>query len=400
MENAGNRFVQLFKINLNNDTMMKSLHAEFRRIVGLFTAIVLFASCNTTTDELDVPSTYEFLRDGSSTVSYTGQMERLDMLAQMSTYMKSSNTLGSSSIDASVLNNMFGNVNDPFNGQIYAKNLRSKCFAPDTSMFQSWFDQLETASQSSQAASNGVAGVLVQGSSDPNTGYRVNELGIEPTQVIEKGLMGAVFFYQAMEVYLSTERMGATGNDQLVEGKNYTQMEHYFDEAFGYFGVPTNFPSGFSVEDARFWGKYCNTRNNGLYSGINDEISLAFRTARASIVAKDYEARDEAIQDIMHLWSKVIAASAVGYLTATLSAEGLPEYKRHHEMSEAIGFMLALKYHFNGGNSKYPPHYTYTTIELALQTIGPNTNLYDVTDADINTAIGLIREAFPSGEIK
>ncbi len=35
----------------------------------------------------------------------------------------------------------------------------------------------------------------------------------------------------------------------------------------------------------------------GFIIGINDEISDAFRTARAAIVAKDYESRDEAIAD-------------------------------------------------------------------------------------------------------
>ena len=373
---------------------------SFRTMTLAALAALTITSCNQDdSNTLDVPSTYEFTRDGSSTVSYSGQTERLDMLAQMSTYLKSANTVGSSALDANLLKDMFRNQNAPFS-EVYGKDLISKCFAPDTTMFLQLLEDAAAASAAAGTASNGTAGVLVDGSTDPNKGYRVNENGVELTQVIEKGLMGAVFYYQAMEVYLSSERMSTVGNEDFADGKNYTNMEHYFDEAFGYFGAPADFPSAATLEDARFWAKYCNTRDKGLYPGINDELSKAFRTARAGITAKDYEARDEAIQTVAQKWSVVIAASAVGYLNQALSASNTPEYKRHHVMSEAIGFMYALKYHFNGGNAKYPPHYTYSHVEHALMSVGVNTNLYTVTDTEIQEAIDHIKMAFPSGEIK
>ncbi|MGB1316592.1 MAG: DUF4856 domain-containing protein [Flavobacteriales bacterium] len=363
---------------------------------------ILFTSCNTDKgeDNLDVPATYSFTRNGSSTVSHSGQTQRLDMLALMTSYMKSSNTVGSPALDAQALKDMFANENDPFSGQTYTKNLKSKCFTSDVSMFEGFMDDLATASQAAGTASEGTAGVLVEGSSDPTVGYRVNANGVELTQVIEKGLMGSVFFYQAMETYLTAERMGTTGNSDLEEGENHTSMEHYFDEAFGYFGIPNDYPNAATIEDARFWGKYCNKREEGLYSGINNEIATEFRTARAAIAAKDYDARDEAIQTIQQKWAIVIAASAVDYLNEAHSSAGTYEYQRHHVMSEAIGFMLALKYHFQNGNSKYPPHFTYTHVGHALMEIGPNTNLYTITDANIESAIHHLKMAFPSGEIK
>lgn len=362
----------------------------------------VFTSCNQddNADILDVPSTYEFTREGNSTVSYSGQTERLDMLALMSTYMKSSNTVGSAALDAQVLKDMFGNENSPFSGQTFAKNLKSKCFQNDVAMFETYMDELAAASQATGTASDGFAGVLVDGSSDPTSGYRVDENGVELTQVIEKGLMGAVFYYQAMEVYLSADRMGSVGNENLEADENYTAMEHYFDEAFGYFGVPTDFPSVSTIDDTRFWGKYCNSRNGGLYDGINDEMAAAFRTARAAIVAKDYDARDQAIQTIQQKWSVVAAASAVDYLRKGLSTSGEPNYKRHHTLSEAIGFLMALDYHFEGGNSKYPPHYSQTHIGHAQMILNPSINLYDLTDSQINEVIDHIQMAFPSGEIQ
>ncbi|MFT4594371.1 MAG: hypothetical protein ACI9UR_000530 [Bacteroidia bacterium] len=384
--------------------MFKTLNLfSFRLAIMIVTTSVLFTSCNTDeVDLLDVPSTYTFTRDGSNSVVYSGQTERLDMLALMTTYLKTSNTVGSATLDANTLKNMFRNEGSPFGVQSYSKNLISKCFAADTLMFLQFMDEAAVASAATGTASNGTAGVLVDGSSDPTVGYRVDANGVEMTQVIEKGLMGSVFFYQVMEVYLSGERMGAVGNSELVDDKNYTNMEHYFDEAFGYFGAPVDFPSGAMLEDNgfRFWSKYCNSREEGLYPGINNEIALAFRTGRAAIVAKDYDVRDEAIQTIQQKWAIVIAASAVSYLNQALSAAGTDEYKRHHKMSEAVGFMLGLKYHFAGGNSKYPPHFTHMHIGQALSEIGPSTNLYTVTDTNIESAINHIKMAFPSGEIK
>ena len=364
-------------------------------------SILSFNSCNDGDDDnLEVPTTYEFSRDGVSTVNYSGQTERLDMLDLMGIYLKTSNTVGSAALSEATLVDMFKNQNAPFAGQTFGKDLFSKCFPPDTLLFLQLLQDAADASTSTVTASNGLAGVQTVGSADPTKGYRVNENGLELTQVILKGLMGSVFYYQAMEVYLSEERMGTTGNDDLETGENYTAMEHYFDEAFGYFGVPTDFPSAATLEDARFWGEYCNTRNETLYPGINDELSLAFRTARAAITAKDYEARDAAIQIIAQKWSIVIAASTVSYLEQALSTAGTPEYKRHHVMSEAIGFMLALKYHFNGGNSKYPPHFAHNHVTSALEEVGLTTNLYEVTDQQIQDAIDHLKEAFPAGEIK
>lgn len=378
-----------------------NLNHRLLPILSLVVASTIsFTSCNQDDDKLDVPSTYEFTRSGSSTVDFSGQTQRLDMLELLGTYLKSANTVGAPAISNEVLVNMFKNQNNPFSGQTFEKDLFSKCFAPDTTLFFQLFQQAADASLASGTASNGVAGVIVEGSLDPTKGYRVNENGMEMTQVILKGLMGSVFYYQAMEVYLSDERMGSIGNEDLETGENYTAMEHYMDEAFGYFGVPVDFPASASLEDLRFWGEYCNTRNETLYPGINDELSTAFRTARAAIAAKDYDARDAAIQTIMQKWSIVCAASAVAYLNEALSTSGTPEYKRHHEMSEAIGFMLALKYHFNGGTAKYPPHYTYLHINHALEQVGLTTNLYEVTDGQILEAIDHIKEAFPSGEIK
>ena len=359
-----------------------------------------FTACNQNDEPtLDVPATYEFTRDGNSTVDYSGQTERLNMLSLLSTYMKTSNTVGATALDAQKLKDMFANENNPFDGATFTKDLKSKCFQNDVATYEAYMERLAASSAATGAASEGVAGVLVDGSPDPTVGYRVDENGVEMIQVIEKGLIGAVFFYQAMEIYLSADRMGFVGNSDLVEGENYTAMEHYFDEAFGYFGVPVDFPNQSSIGNVTWWGAYCNRRNNDLYPGLNDEIATAFRTARAAIVAKDYEARDEAIGIVQEKWAVVCATTAVDYMLQALDPN-IEVYMKHHALSEGIGFMNSLKYHFNGGNSKFPPSYEFSHIQSALSIINDQTNLYQLTSQDLNDVIGHIQMAFPAGTIK
>jgi len=350
----------------------------------------------------DIPSTYTFIKNGSSSVNYQGQLDRLDMLAEMVVEMKKGNTLGTT-VNSAVLKNMFDNQNSPFtNSNLNAstKNLSSKCYSLDVQMFYNWIDSIGVASMASDTAVPGRKGVLVTGSGDPTKGYLVDENGFEYTQAIEKGLMGAVFYYQAMETYLSTD-ISSDDNASLVSGKNYTEMEHHFDEAFGYFGVPVDFPSVTTIGNARYHGKYCNSRNNdadGDYAGINKQIMDAFLKGRAAIVAKEYSDRDAAIKIIQDTWEQVIGATAHDYLLKAKYDTNLTD--RMHHLSEGIAFMMALKYKFNGGNSMNPPISDYSHVQMALAIIGPSVNLYNVTNFDIDAAIGHLLMAFPGGQVK
>ncbi len=372
-------------------------------LLAMASSTLFIFGCDNETDpidELEVPSTYVFTRNGTTTVDYAGQTQRLNQLVLMVDYMKTANVAGSPALDGVLLKNMFSNTGNPFAGFSFTKDLKSKCFVADVPQLEAWMDELAAASALQQEASEGVAGLLVQGSVDPTVGYLVNANGIQLAEVIEKSVMGGVFFFQAMETYLSVDYMEELNNDSLVELTNYTNMEHYMDEAFGYVGIPVDYPSLTTIDEARFWGEYISARNEGLYLGIASEFATAFRTARAAIAAKDYQSRDDAIQTIQEKWAIVIAASAVDYLSASLSTEGLPVYRKNHKLSEAIGFCIALKYHFNGGNSKFSPSYNYQSIQQALDLIGPTSNLYAVDDVAINSAILKLKEAFPVDVIK
>ena len=56
-----------------------------------------------------VPTTYSFDRNGSSSISFSGQTQRMNMLTEMVTYLKTANTPGTS-IDATKLKDMYANT--------------------------------------------------------------------------------------------------------------------------------------------------------------------------------------------------------------------------------------------------------------------------------------------------
>ncbi|MGB1205623.1 MAG: DUF4856 domain-containing protein [Chitinophagales bacterium] len=367
-------------------------------ILAVVTIFFFSVSCNKDDKtSLDIPNTYKFERNGESSVNYENFTQTLNMLAELDAYMQTTRSLNNI-VEADTLQNMFDNSNANL-------SLKNYCYNADESFFNTWLAEIAASSQLNQNASIGVAGHLneeypLAGTSE-SAGYLVNENGIEYQQIITKGLMGAALFYQANEVFFSESGLNAN-NDAVISGENYTALEHHFDAAFACFGVATDFPT--NTEGVRFWGKYCNARNTDTdefaYPTINDDIMQAFLKGRAAIVAKNDEKLNEAVQTIQEKWAIVIASTAANYLSISLSSTGVATYKKHHQLSEAIAFMMSLAYHFENASSKFSPTYDYSSIENALSIIGLNTNLYEVDDADIDATIAAIQAAFPAGTIQ
>ena len=86
----------------------------------LFLGVILtgfvFTSCSndnddsTTEQQLVIPTTYSFEREGNSTIDFSGQTSRLLMLQEIGNYIKDAGT-NSTTASASVLKDMFANAN-------------------------------------------------------------------------------------------------------------------------------------------------------------------------------------------------------------------------------------------------------------------------------------------------
>src|SRR5690606_31443696 len=116
------------------------------------------------------------------------------------------------------------------------------------------------------------------------------------------------------------------------------QMEHHWDEAFGYFGVPTDFPT---TAATRFWGKYCNSQNANL--GSNAVMMNNFLKGRAAISNGVYADRDAAIQEIRLMWENISAHQAMKYIDNAVGYFGTDDAKFMHAVSEAYGFIWNLR---------------------------------------------------------
>lgn len=327
------------------------------------------------------PDEYVFTdSDGNSTVSFDGQRQRLNMLSEMTTYLKTSNTPGTA-LDAATLLSMYANDGytwddlEELGMTGSSKQLRSKTVGGDafwTDTFEGYMNGIAEASGQTVAEETtgaaGVAGVVASTTSDSK--YLQSAQGQEWTQLIEKGLMGACFYYNISSVYLASGKMDVD-NTVAVDaagGKYYTAMEHHWDEAYGYFTDATNYPA---TGANRFWGKYANSREELLSSA--SRLSAAFRTGRAAISQNLLAERDAQIAIINRELERASAGTAIHYLNDALDNYA-DDALRNHELSEAKAFIMALQF---GANTSVDTD----AVNHLLEDLGED--YYNVTTAQI-----------------
>ena len=347
----------------------------------------------TTGKLIEPPVTYEFDREGASSVAYPGQEDRLDQLEEIKAYLLTGDA--GEVLSEQALRDMFANTGGNGGGNftfVSDRQLESKTFAPDldNQLFENLFAQAAVASQGGGTASNGTAGLIVRESK--GTTILVDESGREFTQLIEKGLMGAVFYNQIYNTYLSDNRIGdGVENVILSEGKNYTTKEHHMDEAFGYWDPPVDFSSNWPAERAsedRFWSHYSNTVD--WLIGSNSTIMNAFIGARTAIVNNDpteLTAQRDALYENLDL---VAAAVAIHYINDTL--EYLSEGSTGdalHVLSEAWAFTNALRYNPRRVLSLEQIE------EIMESNFGVDGNFWNVTPQGLNKAKSTLVSAYP-----
>lgn len=364
--------------------MNKLLPLSIIQVALVAAGITFIQSCKPDDDgpQYDVPTTYNF-----TDVSYSGQTIRLDMMVELLTYIKSANP-GGVALDAQKMKDMFANENNQFAGaglNTSGKQLKDKCFAADVDMYEDYFESAAVASQSGATGSNGVAGIVTS-STDATKKYLQSENGVEYAQVIEKGLMGAILYYQAVGHYLTEDEVGDGVDNVTVTAGQGTPMEHHWDEAFGYFGVPVDFPV--TTTGSRYWGKYSNEMDGVL--GTNTIIMNAFLKGRAAISNKDMETKNEQILIITENWERIAAGTAIHYLNEAKEAIS-NDAVRNHTLSECLGFLRALQ---------YSPTKKITTAELDQVLAYVGDNFYEVTLTDLDNARNLLSTIYGMDDIK
>ena len=342
-------------------------------------SVVCFSSCDEQTEfdtpiiPVVAPDLYVF-----DNVNYDGQRTRLNQLDEMMTYIETGNQKGVA-LDVDVMQAMFENTNGNANGNFTfssVKQLKDQCFELDQSIVEGYFQAVSDVSFTDQSAWNGQAGRV---SSSTGENYRMfDENGWEYAEMIEKTIMGAVFYYRATSVYWTDEGM-EVDNEEIIAGEG-TAMEHHWDEAYGYFGASDSFPN--EVEKARYWAKYCNRRDP--YLATNTSMGLAFRKGRQAIKVQRYDVRDEAMETVKMEWERVIAGSAVHYINESI-ANMSDDYTRNHTLSEAYAMVNCLFYNVDRSIS-------LNEINAIKADIG--TNFYEVTLEGLQAARDKLAEIY------
>lgn len=388
---------------------------------------ITFVSCSDDVEPIEqavvtAPETYKFERNKETSVSYSGQTTRIEMAEEFIEALK----VETNSLEK--LNGMFGHIeggNDFSNLDLNAssKSIRSKTassadyFKVDLTGgnaikadFDTWIKgQVETVFTAwSNTAAAGVAG-QIQENGGGSTRY-VNEKGLEYNQAIGKGLIGALMADQMLNNYLSVnvldEASNVADNDDVVlsEGKNYTTMEHKWDEAYGYlFGAAENRENpleniGTGADqkgDDSFLSKYLDRVNDDTdFSGIAKDIFNAFKLGRAAIVAKNYKVRDEQAKIIRDAVSKTIAIRAVYYLQQGKVNLTTDKAAAFHDLSEGFGFVYSLRFTRDTSKTIPSPHLTAEVIDGFTETLLKGNGFWDIEEEDLDAISDEIAKAY------
>ena len=387
---------------------------NIKQIVFVIAISSLIVSCKkdevkpTTNESYNIPTTYTF-NDvlSKSTVDFSGQKTRLVMLEHIGNLMG-----GLTPVTESTLLNMFdgsGFTEDSLNTSgkrlsdktaasidYFTGNLGEKNEILDA--FKKQLKEAEITTNANVDASEGIAGSYMDGTKKRY--FSAN--GLEPQQVFLKGMMGACLLDQTLNSYLSSTKLdgGSTKTDNtnrvFVSGKNYTDMEHFWDEAYGYFFGNDNLNANPAVY--KYWSSYINQVDvDPDFSAVKENIINAFIKGRAAITNKDYDTRDTQIAIIKKEMSKVVAVRAVYYMnegkTKLATNKGMAAF---HALSEGYGFIWSLRFTQNP-DTKLPYFSKEEVKSLLDRLMGGKNGLYDVDylnieldkiDQDIATRFG------------
>jgi len=334
----------------------------------------------TETPTYTIPTTYNF-----ENANFKSSTHRLAMLTELVNYLRATHTTTAATqptVSAQKLKNMYMNAASQFTeAALNTSGIQLKDKTGNTFSFQSElensFEDAQLASitaavnATTTTASNGVRGKLIS----PSRAILVNANGFEYKETAEKGLMGAMLYYQAM-----TLLSGIANFDNSTKVEGLTAQEKAWDEAFGYFGVPITFPT--NTVGLKYWGLYCNSVNAAI--GSNKIIMEAFLKGRAAISNNNASARDEAKTTVINTWEKVAAAKCISYLKS--AKNNLADAATlHHNLSEGYGFVTAFRYNPAKNISD-------ADINILLGYFG--TNLYGLNTSNIDLAIAKLEAVF------
>lgn len=257
--------------------------------------------------------------------------------------------------------------------------------------------------------------------------------GMHLGQLAEKFLFGALAFSQAADDYLDDEAedttKGLLAPNTRAGTSAYTELEHAWDEGFGYFGAPrhvsqieladvigasrsfdANSDSEIDITSEYLFptARYAGLRDDGSAASARTsflaDADLAFRTGRTIIVNAGETLTAEELEDlreqrdiIVQSWERTLAANTVSYLNRVIQhtrtiddtdpATTYSFASHAAAWSEMKGFALAFQFHRSspmlveeGGEERFVTLHELLGDAPVLETATPAQRAQYVTD--------------------
>ena len=352
------------------------MRSILKRLMMISCLTLVFQGCDddssttastTTSTAISTPTTYDFSSrfiDGESSVSYTGQVVRNVLIKDLKKLASS----GSAATDSATMTDLFRN-GGASTADILNPELQTK-----------WSDFDNTKNLSGKIASESLIGF---GKSPTDQMYEWFAMvangtlitlpdSLELNQVIGKGLSGVVGYYQGTSVYMS--KIDTDDNSVAAgTGKAYTDMEHHWDESFGYFGAARDYnvnytDAGLKSKEYKYdtngdgsidykteycfdWAYYAGKWDANCSSCTEDndftgKIMNAYLEGRTLIHNQAPLADILAQRDIVvNTWEQLVVASVIGYINSVISKmSSTPTQSIYHSWAEMRAFAMALQY--------------------------------------------------------
>ncbi len=226
-------------------------------------------------------------------------------------------------------------------------------------------------------AEAGRTGYIGYNIGDPNVAF-VDEKGVVLSEVFQGMIMGAIYLDKILNYHLDerffdnkTLRKNHE-NIVLPEGRNFTELEHHWDLAYGYFG---------------FWRSLAQPEGIPALKDSEQKLFNAFVLGRMELSRYRYDDMKIQLKIIREELSKVVAIRIINYLTGANTIANLTEdtgSDAFNFLSKAYGLIYALQF---ARKPDGKPYFTYSQVQDILSEISRNEGFWDNTRllADENT---------------
>jgi len=408
----------------------------FKTIMYSMCITLVFQGCSEDSDSttesvvdntITTPTTYEFasrFNDNESSVSYTGQVVRNVVIKDLKSLAGTSGSTEASLLD--LYNNGGGSEAPILNPEMReawsefdnTSKLSNK-IAQDDSDLTSGIPLLGYNKTPDAQMKEWFAAVpnLVSYADGSSTRLVQSADSLELNQMIGKGLIGVVSYYQATSNYLPKMEDDAASNSAASgDGKAYSSMEHHWDEAFGYFGAAKDYNT-YTDDAARKssydsnadgsidykseynfdWATYAAKRDIDCASTCtmdNDftgTIMGAFLEGRTLI---HNEGSLDAIKAqrtiVVNAWEKMIAANIIHYANDVSAKITAGNVSIVHSWAEMRAFAMALQYN----QYKLISDTDLATVVNSLGTAPPAAADWITYKATLATAVTALQTAY------